>query len=481
MIYVYITGLALILIGAAALAWLVLYLLDRRRIRRLPIEHAEKTWEEQELARAHAQELERQKHEHELSLQERKMSIEERAQYLKERSFEARFYLATTRLEPTAHGYPILLPQVPLPLEPMMFPHSFHATRVIEEKQPEAIPEHVLLPGPCDFADILELWRPTSQAILLALAPGGEHITVPLKALCHVALCGSTGGGKSMLMRLLLSQLIYVHAQVVLCDPHFAPFDAENGEDWRPIAKRLYMEPSVSYAAIKDTLRWLATDELPKRLEKRRQGLPVGTPYFCALDELPAIIASVPEAADYMGTLLREGRKVGLYLVSAAQDFLVKSIGGQGAVRDCFRTAVYVGGDPTSARVLLDIKGRVDDGGLGKGIVMMRSSATPQAALSRVPYASNDALYDLLSLPASVPTTDPLQSRFTETVIEADAEVAPSFPLQPALDARSLHVRDMLRSGMSQRQIIQELYGVSGGAAYTSAAKDIQDIIAKLI
>src|SRR5258708_2621281 len=113
-------------------------------------------------------------------------------------------------------------------------------------------------------------------------------------------------------------------------------------------------------------------------------------------EDLPAISKNVPEAFGWMADILREGRKVDLYLITAAQDFLVKTIGGSGAVRDCFRTAIYVGGDATTARVLLDVKGNVDDGGLGKGIVMMRSSATPKAALSRVPYASNDALYDLL-------------------------------------------------------------------------------------
>src|SRR5260221_12116084 len=226
------------------------------------------------------------------------------------------------------------------------------------------------LPGKCDFADILEVWRPTSQQILLGLAPGGGYITVPLKSLCHVALAGATGGGKSILMRLLLSQLIFVGARVILADPHFALVDAESGEDWRPIASRLYMEPSVSYPAIKDTLKWMATDELPKRLERRRAGELTGTPYFLALDELPAIVNKVPDAPDYMADLAREGRKVGLYLVSAAQDWLVKTIGGSGAVRDCFRTAIYVGGGATTARLLLDVKASVDDGGLGKGIIM---------------------------------------------------------------------------------------------------------------
>ena len=94
---------------------------------------------------------------------------------------------------------------------------------------------------------------------------------------------------------------------------------------------------------------------------------------------------------------LREGRKVNLFLVGAAQDFLVKSVGGTGAVRDCYRTAFYVGGDQTSARVLLDVKGRVDDGQLGRGLAMLRSKATPTAQVVRVPLASNGTLARLLA------------------------------------------------------------------------------------
>lgn len=352
---------------------------------------------------------------------------------------------------------------------------------VTEEKtEPRLLlPPSPELPGPCDLTELLLNWRPSQQEILLAIGPGKERLTVPMKSLCHVALAGATGGGKSTVMRLLLSQLLYIGVQVVLVDPHYAPIDMESGEDWRSIASRLMMEPVVRYQGIEDTLKWLACSELPARLEKRRQALPVGKAIFLAMDELPAIVKNVPDAPDYMGDLLREGRKVGLYLVSAAQDWLVKTIGGSGGVRDCFRTAFYVGGDATTARVLLDIKGRVDDGGLGKGIVMLRSFATPQASLSRVPYASNEALemlLDIPEMPTAYTTANPLQTRFVqmEEIPQNEAE-------EVRLDARSQRVRDMLRSGQSQRQIIQELYGVSGGAKYMEAAKEIASIIAKLV
>jgi len=270
-------------------------------------------------------------------------------------------------------------------------------------------------------------------------------------------------------MRLLLPQLLNSKCNVALADPHYAPVDPESGEDWRPIASRLAIEPAVSYAAIKDVLSWLAYEELPRRLELRRQGVPVGAPYFLALDELPAIVDSVKQSPEMMGKLLREGRKVNVLLVSAAQDWLVKTIGGAGAVRDCFRTAFYVGGDTTSARVLLDVTGRVDDGGLGKGVVMLRSMATPQASLARVPSVSNESLYELLGNQGG-------NEHFQEEVMEGTGKAT-----LPALDARGRRIKEMLLARSRPAEIIKEVWSVSGGRAYTKASDELAEITAHLL
>lgn len=382
-------------------------------------------------------------------------------------------------------------------------------TQIVEADEPKLLSApsqeqgNLALPGRCDFADHLGFWRPTPDEILIGLGPGGQRLTVPLKSLCHVALAGATGGGKSVIMRLLLSQILYVNARVALADPHFAPVDPESGEDWRPIVSRLAVPPCVSYDSIRAMLRWMAEQELPKRLEKRRQGIHPGDPFFLAIDELPAIVARVPEAPDYMGAILREGRKVGLFLVSAAQDWLVKTVGGSGGVRDCFRTAFYVGGDATSARVLLDVKGSVDDGSLGKGIVMLRSTATPKASLSRVPYASNDALVTLLGSPRprmeNLQPKPPLQNapsspRSHLHLVEVDTEgeheavsegasqgnVVDSTPI--ALSELEKKIGEMFFSeGKNPNEIARLLWpDVKGGDAYRKNAALVADTIRKV-
>src|SRR5947208_6324369 len=111
------------------------------------------------------------------------------------------------------------------------------------------------------------------------------------------------------------------------------------------------------YEVIEYYLKQVATVLLPKRLERYAHSQPTGKPYFIVIDELPAIVDNIPEAPKYLAKILREGRKVGIYLVTAAQDFLVKTIApqGGGAIRECYRTAFYVGGDSTTAKILLDL------------------------------------------------------------------------------------------------------------------------------
>jgi hypothetical protein len=93
---------------------------------------------------------------------------------------------------------------------------------------------------------------------------------------------------------------------------------------------------------------------------------------------------------------------VQLLTVGASQSMLIKEIGGSSTLRDQYRTAFYVGGDRKSAAAMLDMPERdIDDGPLGKGVVLLRSKATAPARLVRVPLVSNASLYRLLNVAQS--------------------------------------------------------------------------------
>ncbi len=289
-------------------------------------------------------------------------------------------------------------------------------TEVAQQQQQIAEP---VLPGVCTLSDVLQEFTPSVNQIFLSYLPGAKMIAPPVTDLCHVANAGATGEGKSVSIRLIIAQLCYVGARVVLLNPHYTSYDRRSREDWTPIENRLYKSPVRAFGDIKQWLQWAAEVELRKRLDLYARSRPWGGPLFIVVEELPAITRHIPEAMGWLSDILREGRKVELFLITAAQDMLVKTLGSSGgAIRDCFRTAIYVGGDATTARVLLDVKGTVDDGSLGKGVVMLRSSQNKQASLARVPYVDNESLYTLLG-----------PSTFQHSnIVDSTADQAEDFP-----------------------------------------------------
>jgi hypothetical protein len=369
--------------------------------------------------------------------------------------------------------------------------------------QISAPPNQLLLPEPVSAGlpgalDLSALdCTPTFNHIMLGIDEIGQ-ITVSVQDLCHVALLGSTGGGKSNLLRLILPQLQKIGASVILADPHYAPLDPENGDDWRPIADRLIHAPAVSAAAIDQELSFML-DELARRLEKRNKNEPSGVPLFFAFDELPVICNLIKDAPARLGKLLREGRKVGLLTIGASQSMLIKEVGGSSTLRDQYRTAFYVGGDRKSAAAMLDMPERqIDDGPLGKGVVLLRSKATAPARLVRVPLVSNASLYELLNIAQSgvvaptEPLSNPCQSAFefagmaqprqrsdsASTAQSDSGNTAPASAIPQALPtAEAARVIALFRAKKSVGDIIRELYGPIAGEKYKKARAAIEAIL----
>lgn len=367
----------------------------------------------------------------EVQAQEQQLEHNSQRQELELLDRRAEIHLKLSRLYADPNGnYPVLIPGR-FDLTPqeiagnllMLPPGQAPRVRVQEDKGQQPQLAGPQLPGPCLLSQALTQFTPSLDRILLGFLPGGDPVISTADGLCHVALAGSTGGGKSVLIRMLMAQLCYAGARMLLLNPHYTRYDVEHQEDWTPYTPYLMYDPMECrrYDVIAHYLEEIAVRQLEKRLDRYANSQPVGKPLFLIVDEIPAIVKHVPEAPDHLAAILREGRKVGLFLISASQDFLVKTIapGGGGAVRDCYRTAAYVGGDAQTARTLLDIKGSVNENGLGKGVVMLRGGQVKQASLARIPYVDNQALYQLLG-----PSTYE-----GNTVIQADDETIEA--LQP--------------------------------------------------
>jgi hypothetical protein len=253
------------------------------------------------------------------------------------------------------------------------------------------------------LSEVLGAFRPSLDKIYIGTLATGEMVFCRAKDLCHVALAGATRGGKSSLMRMLLAQLCSAGARVLILNPHYSRFIRDGQEDWTPFDPYLIHDPMEcrKYEVIEHYLRLVAEDLLPKRLDKFAHSLAVGEPYFLALDELPSIVRKIKNAPEYLEVILREGAKVGIFLITAAQDFLVKTIspsGSGGAVRECYRSVYYVGGDATTAKILLDMPAsQIPEEHMGRGTVMLRNwIVCKKSSVASVPYVDNDALYKLL-------------------------------------------------------------------------------------
>lgn len=303
------------------------------------------------------------------------------------------------------------------------------APHIVYHNEVDALPGDVAevlpaLPGPLDMASLA--FRPRPDAVLLGVDAQGP-VVAAAPSLWHVATAGPTGNGKSNFHRLMMAQLLSLGAQMAVGDVKWTDYDAQQDEDWRPIRRRLVMPPAVSAGQIADLLSW-SKEELDRRLAARAKGDRPGAPFFLVLDELPWIFEHVKNADRSIGELVRLGRGVGLFVMAAAQDFLVKTTGLSGA-RDNFRTCAYLGGDLKTGSVLLDMpQKRLAELELqlgSPGLAILRSAATTPARIVRIPYMSNAALYAMLGDPPPAGSIGAVPGAIAASLAEAAAETQP--------------------------------------------------------
>lgn len=282
------------------------------------------------------------------------------------------------------------------------FPTEEEVNIMYEQVKAQEQARDALYPSTGDgfvFSSLLKRWKPTRDQIFLARDEQGKSIYCPVDKLVHIALAGSTRQGKTSILRQLLAQLLFVKCDCLLLDPHYTSYDVETGEDWTPYERHMAKMPVRDFGEIAKTLHYAATVVLDARKERRYNSQHVGEHTFIFIDEYPAIINRVPDVQKDVAILLREGGKYNLHLVMASQDFQVKTVSpaAGGAIRENYSTAFYVGGDSTTANVLLDYKiPAAQEPLLGKGTVYVREPVTKQAMLARTPLMDNNAVYMLL-------------------------------------------------------------------------------------
>jgi hypothetical protein len=309
-------------------------------------------------------------------------------------------------------------------------PNSYHyhnqvlpgSVKVTEDKAALPGPE---FPAPIKFEEILRSgFTPTAQNIYLLNTVNGS-INEAMSEVCHVGLAARTGGGKTNTTRLLTAQFEFAGARVYLASPNFAQLKLNKNhlEDWRPIVQHLAAPPAQSDAQIRTLLlQFRQLFEHRKTVEQRtaRRGADV----YLVLGEWPGIVKRVKEAPEILELLLRESRQYGIHVVTEFQDALVNTLGVDSGVRENLLHCYYFGGDPRTAKIVLDLQKGVtlNETGLGKyGAAYMRANEKEIVA-GRVPHFTNRALYMLLGAPPDPVTDEEIydESQIPETYYHVD-------------------------------------------------------------
>lgn len=200
---------------------------------------------------------------------------------------------------------------------------------------------------------------------LIGINHAGETVNVPWSKLGHLLVAGKTGSGKSVFLRLLSYQAIAEGAQLLLVDLDGATFPmlANHPLLLSPIAT----SPQAAQEAVERALGeceyravlYMQTDGYPESLDEfnrinvRHGGHPLPR-LLVVLDEFSSLMTAVggPKSsfANQVAELGWRGRKFGIHLVFAAQDFTKQVVG---RVRDqvsavvCFRVR-----SPEAARAM---------------------------------------------------------------------------------------------------------------------------------
>lgn len=271
--------------------------------------------------------------------------------------------------------------------------------------------------------------------------PDGDMHPVPMPSLPdgHVLLLAETEGGKSTTMRAIMK-----HRQnVVVLDPHYAAGDWPGA---RVVGGGRNFEEIVAFLT-------QVHEEMNYRFQRLAEGVTQFPSMTIMTDEAVAIMQSSygRRTLEIWPELVREARKVDLFLVLSTQSTRVKSLGieGQGDVLKNFKHQFTLG------QMAMDTYPELVEG-MERPAVLRSGYSAPRPVI--IPYDPNE---------------DP-KRRGTAVSSQPQTPLFNAPPVQPGVDTEWGYVDagqvqmilQMKREGASGREIEEAVFGYPGGYAY---------------
>jgi hypothetical protein len=319
--------------------------------------------------------------------------------------------------------------------------------------------EEIPLPKRINFRQ-LHNGQSSIHNLLLGVKAEAEQI-VPvyesLYNLVHVGIGGSSGFGKSLFLQALAYQLLTAHEKVslVMCDLEavtLLPF-ANNNRLLYPLATQ---QDEIAYV-----LQQVSDNELNKRKElfSQHRGCASLAQYNAiAQDNLPPIACMIDEATMLgeddnvrmaLQNLALRGRKYGLFLIAASQDWKHDTFNTK--FTNQFSSRFQFGcRNKAQSRVLMGEAGAETFNDPGRCMAQLKGHPT---MIMQAPYLENGMLE---TLPQGPP----------QNVIDLDALV----PMQ-SQEANAQRIQELNAQGLSMNAIQQEVFGYTGGKAYSEVKR----------
>ncbi len=401
-------------------------------------------------------------------------------------------------------------------------------------------PAQILTPGPpvpqldaptVDLATmtvdlISRLQRDTgAENMLLGVDGMGSEVRGTLHDLMHTGLLAATGGGKTTTLSSFALQLAHdPDVQLVIADPHL--MDLALLEDTGALRSGLPGNAKQAVQMLTDLAHEVhrradlvnAVSQRIKALAGRRQVLHrldrynraarhIGAEHLptlvCFGDEIRALTGLGPAAEKALGTITSEGRKFGVYFVGASQSWktsvIDSDVRAQFWCRICLpgatvrQTAELFEIDQAEARALT-----VQLTAPGVAAFWRRGAST---TVLKTPYVEleSDRAYAMIAVIAAHRARNAPQERaesfreiFTsenqqENVFspsERDFSPLPDFHQNAensTIDGEKRdRVAELVKMKKGKVAIISEIWGVSGGKSYQSAAREYEAILGSL-
>lgn len=286
--------------------------------------------------------------------------------------------------------------------------------------------------------------------------------------LYSTGIAGLSGSGKSTSTRFLVAQAALAGSRLMVCDPHGASGERDTlAATLAPLSDHYLIEPAITDRDIQLTLK-----SAIRRVTDRANGRDADrTPIVLIVDEMMHLMRQ-PEIATELEIALevisQEGRKFGVFAMAISQQWKYDQI--RTTTRDSFASFLVHRSRRNAVSSLLSADELREVEQLPVGQAFFYSTKGEITPL-QIPFTSGQ---DLEQLAAQLKRA----RSGNEVVTSPQIDVIPASANITATEARII---DLFRADKNITEIVKEVYNVTGGAKFTSASKEVQDVLRKVI